>query len=451
MEFKSLNPYNGQTVATYRMHSESETMEKLRAAEQAFKSWRGKAITERALLFQKLAARLRSEAERCATLITLEMGKPIRESRAEVEKCAWVCAYYAENAAAFMARESINTEASASFVRHDPLGVLLAIMPWNFPFWQVFRFAAPSLMAGNVALLKHAPNVTGCASFIEQLFVEVGFPAAVFQHIRIEHEAVEAVIAHPAVKAVSLTGSERAGSTVAALAGKYIKKTVLELGGSNAFIVCADADIEQAVKTAVTARMMNAGQSCIAAKRFIVEAAVYDEFVERFVEETKKLKTGNPLDEDTALGPLARRDLADQLQRQLQESLNAGASLLYGGEQEGCFHEPTVIADVHPGMAAFDEETFGPLAVMIKVKDLDAAFALAQQSKYGLGLTICTKDTERALAKAGEVEDGAYFINELVKSDPRLPFGGTKQSGYGRELSKDGLLEFVNRKVVYVK
>jgi succinate-semialdehyde dehydrogenase/glutarate-semialdehyde dehydrogenase len=384
-------------------------------------------------------------------MITLEMGKPITESRGEVNKCAWVCDYYAEHAAAFLADEIIETDASKSYVKHDPIGAVFAIMPWNFPFWQVFRYAAPTLMAGNTGLLKHAANVFGCANQIEEVFRKAGFPKGVFQNLIIHHDRVEGVISHEVVQAVTLTGSERAGSAVASVAGKHIKKTVLELGGNNAFIVWEDADIDKAVQTALVARMLNCGQSCIAAKRFILVGSIYDEFVSKFVAGVGQLKAGDPLDDKTQVGTLARKDLADELQRQVQESVEQGAALLLGGKQREAFHEPTVLGNVKPGMPAFSEETFGPLAAMIRAKDEEEAFALSEQSKYGLGVTVCTTNIEKAMSMAGRVSDGAYFINELVKSDPRLPFGGTKYSGYGRELARDGILEFVNRKTVYVK
>jgi succinate-semialdehyde dehydrogenase/glutarate-semialdehyde dehydrogenase len=384
-------------------------------------------------------------------MITLEMGKPIAESRAEVTKCALVCDYYAEHGPGFLADEVIGTDAQRSYVRHDPMGCVLSIMPWNFPFWQVFRFAAPALTAGNVALLKHAPNVFGCSILIAEVFEEAGFPRGTFQNLIIHHDQVEKIIAHENVKAVTLTGSERAGASVAEVAGRYLKKCVLELGGNNAFIVWKDADVEKAVQTAVNARMANAGQSCIAAKRFILVDAIYDDFVARFIQAAKKLVAGDPNDEATRVGTLARLDLADQLQRQVKQSVEMGAELLYGGNQRGCYHEPTILGNVKPGMPAFDEETFGPLAPMIKVKDEFEAFELAEKSRYGLGTTVCTRDIQRASELSGVVSDGAYFVNELVKSDPRLPFGGTKRSGYGRELAKDGMMEFVNRKTVYIK
>ncbi len=451
MEFKSINPYNGKELQVYTSQTKKEIKQVLEQAGTAFASWRAVSFEARAKLMYKAGEVLRTNAERYGKMITLEMGKPLSEAIGEVNKCAWACDYYAEHAASFLADETIETDATKSFVRNEPMGCVLAIMPWNFPFWQVFRYAAPTLMAGNVCVLKHAPNVLGSALLIQEVFEKAGFPQHTFQNLIMHHDDIEDVIAHDAVKAITLTGSGRAGSSAASLAGKHIKKSLLELGGSNAFIVWADADLDKTVATAVNARMMNAGQSCIAAKRFIVVAEVYDAFVEKFVAALTRLKAGDPLDKETTIGPLARKDLADQLHTQMQASIDKGATLLYGGKQEECFHEPTVLGNVQPGMPAFDEETFGPLACMIKAKDLDEAFNLCAQSAFGLGVTVCTENVEKALTYVSRVPDGAYFVNELVKSDPRLPFGGTKTSGYGRELSKDGILEFVNRKTVYVK
>ncbi|PQJ81168.1 NAD-dependent succinate-semialdehyde dehydrogenase [Polaribacter glomeratus] len=451
MEFKSINPYNNQQVGNYTALTEVELDKKLSKSQKAFTTWRNVPIAERCALIKKAGQILRNHVEEYAKMITLEMGKPIAESRAEVNKCAWVCDYYADNGETFLANEIIATDAAQSFVKHDPIGAVLAIMPWNFPFWQVFRFAAPTLIAGNTGLLKHAPNVFGSAKLIEEVFTKAGVPDGVFQNLIVHHEQTEKIIAHTAVQAVTLTGSERAGSAVAEIAGKHIKKSLLELGGNNAFIVWDDADIDAAVKTAVVARMLNCGQSCIAAKRFILIERIYDEFVTKFTQAVRALNAGNPLDEDTKVGPLARKDLADQLQKQVKESVKLGAELLLGGHQKDCYHEPTILGNVTPGMPAFDQETFGPLAAMIKAKDIEHAFALSEQSTYGLGVTVFTKNIKKAISYADKVSDGAYFINELVKSDPRLPFGGTKKSGYGRELSKDGILEFVNRKTIYVK
>lgn len=451
MEFKSVNPYNGEVVGRYNALSALALEQKLTQSQIAFKSWRNVPVAKRAELMFNAGKVLRDNVEEYARMITVEMGKPISESRAEVNKCAWVCDYYAENAADFLAPEIIKTDAQQSFVRHDAIGGVFAIMPWNFPFWQVFRFAAPTLLAGNVGLLKHAPNVFGCAIQIEEVFTKAGFPEGVFQNLIVHHDATEIIVAHDAVRAVTLTGSEKAGSAVAEIAGRHIKKSLLELGGNNAFIVWEDADIDKAVATALTARMLNCGQSCIAAKRFILLEGIYDEFVSKFTAGVKALASGEPLDDATKVGPLARKDLADQLQKQVQDSIAQGAKLLLGGNQNECYHEPTVLGNVTPNMAAFKEETFGPLAAMIKAKSIDHAFELAEQSKFGLGATVCTTNIALAIEMADRVSDGAYFVNELVKSDPRLPFGGTKYSGYGRELAKDGMMEFVNRKTVYVK
>lgn len=451
MQFKSVNPYNGEELASYSSLTETELLGKIEQSEKAYSDWKETSLQKRCTLIQKVASILTENAHEYAEMITLEMGKPISESLSEVKKCAWVCEYYAENAQAFLSDTIIKTDASKSFVTHSPIGTVLAIMPWNFPFWQVFRFAAPTLLAGNTALLKHASNVFGSAEMIEDIFIKAGVPEGVFQNLIVHHDATETILAHDSVQAVSLTGSERAGSAVAALAGKLIKKSLLELGGSNAFIVWEDADIDAAVNTALVARMLNCGQSCIAAKRFILLDEIYDEFVTKFTEGLQTMKSGDPLEKDTQVGPLARVDLADELQKQVKESVQKGAKLIYGGGQKDAYHEPTILGDVTPGMPAFDEETFGPLAAMIRVRSVDEAFDLANKSKFGLGLTVCTRDIERALSYANRVPDGAYFINELVKSDPRLPFGGTKKSGYGRELSLDGILEFVNRKTVYVK
>lgn len=451
MEFKSINPYNGKEIATYTEHSEDQVHMILEKSRTAFESWREVPIKERCKLLENAARILRNNVDKYAETMTLEMGKPISEARGEIKKCAWVCEFYAENAERFLADEIIETDASESFVSHDPIGTVLAIMPWNFPFWQVFRFAAPTLAAGNTGLLKHASNVFGCATHIEELLLEAGFPDGVFQNFFIHHDKTESIISNDIVKAVTLTGSERAGKSVGALAGKYLKKSVLELGGSNAFIVLEDADMDQAVKTGVTARMMNSGQSCIAAKRFILVGDAYEKFLPAFIDGVKAIKKGDPVDESTEIGPLARKDLAGQLHEQLEKSVKQGAKIEAGGKQEEAFHEPTVLTGVKPGMPAFDEETFGPLAAIIKAKDEDEAFELAANSSYGLGVTLFTSDIEKARRRISKAPDGAFFINELVKSDPRLPFGGTGNSGYGRELSREGIHEFVNKKTVYIK
>jgi succinate-semialdehyde dehydrogenase/glutarate-semialdehyde dehydrogenase len=451
MEFKSVNPHDGANIGTYTALTDNELEAKLLLGSKAFVEWKKVSIPARAELMKRAAQVLADNVEEYAKMITLEMGKPISESRGEVNKCVWVCNYYADNAADFLADEIVATDATKSIIKHEAIGGVLAIMPWNFPFWQVFRFAAPTLMAGNTGVLKHAPNVFGCARLIEEVFTKAGFPAGVFQNLIVHHDKTEQIIAHNSIKAITLTGSEAAGSAVAAIAGKHIKKSLLELGGNNAFIVWKDADIDQAVATAITARMLNCGQSCIAAKRFILVAEIYDEFVLKFTTALKNLKAGNPIEDRVQVGPLARLDLANQLQSQVKKSIAEGAELLFGGNQKGCFHEPTVLGNVTSEMTAFKEETFGPLAAMIKAKDEMHAFELAEDSKFGLGVTVFTTNPNKALSMSNEVSDAAYFINELVKSDPRLPFGGTKKSGYGRELGKDGILEFVNRKTIYMK
>jgi len=451
MKFKSINPHNGKEIATYKEYTEKEVNTILEKSRVAFETWREVPLNVRCEFLVNAGGVLRNNIEKYAKTMTLEMGKPISEARGEINKCAWVCDFYAENAERFLADEIIETDATESFVSHDPIGTVLAIMPWNFPYWQVFRFAAPTLAAGNTALLKHASNVFGCATHIEEIFLEAGFPDGVFQNLFIHHDKTEKIIANDIVKAVTLTGSERAGKSVGGLAGKYLKKSVLELGGNNAFIVLEDADIEQAVKTGITARMMNSGQSCIAAKRFILVGDAYDKFLPAFVEGVKSIKRGEPTDEATEIGPLARKDLADELHKQLEKSVEKGAKIEIGAKQDGAFYEPTVLTGVKPGMPAFDEETFGPIAAIIRAKDVDEAFELAADSNYGLGVTLFTADIEEARRHINRAPDGAFFVNELVKSDPRLPFGGTKNSGYGRELSREGILEFVNKKTVYVK
>ncbi len=449
--FFSVNPYTGERIAQYKALSDRDIQDALELSVEAGKIWRKETVSARAALLRNTAEILREDKERFALMITQEMGKPITESRAEIDKCAWVCEYYAENAAIYLEDEFVQTDAQRSYIRKQPLGLILAIMPWNFPFWQVFRFAAPTLTAGNTALLKHAANVMGCAEMIEEIFMKAGYPAGVFQNLYINHEQVNDLLSNPVVKAVSLTGSERAGVAIATQAGKYVKKCLLELGGNNAFIVLKDADIDLTVQMAVKARMLNTGQSCIAAKRFIVVDAIYDEFVYAFTEALKELKYGNPEDESTDYGPMARADLAEALQNQMLASIAQGAKLVLGGKQEAAMHEISLLTEVKPGMPAFDEETFGPLVAVIRAKDEKEAIKLAQETKYGLGLSIFSRDVKAAEGLVDQFEDGAVFINALVKSDPRLPFGGTKLSGYGRELAKEGILEFVNLQTVYIK
>lgn len=451
MIFKSINPYSGKELASYTALSRAALDNKIQSASEAYNSWKKTDIQDRTAYLFRLSRLLKDNTNNYAQLITTEMGKPIAESRAEILKCAWLCEYYAANGIDFLADEIIHTDAQKSYVSHQPLGVVLGIMPWNFPFWQVFRFAIPAITAGNTVLLKHAPNVFGCALTIENIFLDAAYPENTFQQLVVHHDEIKHILSHEAVQAVSFTGSEKVGAAVAALAGSQIKKSLLELGGSNAFVVWPDANIYEAVEIAINARMMNSGQSCIAAKRFLLHEKIYEEFVSLFITNIKKLKIGNPLDESTQLGPLARQDLAIKLKQQINDSIKLGAELLYGGSQQDAFHEPAVLGNVRPDMPVFEEETFGPLAAMIKISSIEESIALANKTKYGLGVSIFTSEIEKALAYTKDINDGAFFINELVKSDPRLPFGGTKKSGFGRELSKDGLLEFVNKKTIYIK
>jgi len=448
---RSIDPWTGAVLKEFSAHSPQEVEIYLNLAEQTFSSWKELPIPEKARLMRRVAALLLERKETLARIISQEVGKVIRESRAEIEKCAWVCDFYAENAASFLTPEEILLpDSKRAQVIFQPLGIVLGVMPWNFPFWQTFRFAIPALLTGNTVLLKHAPNVFGCATQIEELFLNADLPKGVFQNLIIHHNRVENLIANDIISAVTFTGSEKAGAIIGSLAGKYLKKSVLELGGSNAFIVCADANIDLAVSKAITGRFLNGGQSCIAAKRFIVSEEVYNEFTTKLVAQVKSLNTGNPFDESTDLGPLARIDLAQNLQEQIQKSVAMGAEIIYGGNQSGAYHEPTILVDVSNDMPVFKEETFGPVAVVIKVNSIEESLNLSEDSKYGLGVSIFTSNIEKAEEMASEVSDGACFINEFVKSDPRLPFGGTKKSGYGRELGKDGMLEFVNRKTIYI-
>ncbi len=450
MKFKSINPYTNEVIEEFATYSDQEINTRLEKAAQAFKTWRKTGFSERSQLFKRVAEILKTNKETYARTITLEMGKAIGESVSEIEKCAWVCEYFAEQGEAFLKDEVIASDAQKSYVHYQPLGAVFAVMPWNFPYWQVFRFAAPSLMAGNVGILKHAPNVCGVALRIEKIFKEAGFPEGVFQTLIMEVDKVESVMRHSIVQAATLTGSDRAGASLASVAGKYIKKTVLELGGSDPFIVLADADLEQTAKVAVQSRMLNAGQSCIAAKRFIVVDAVREAFSEKVKAHIQQLKTGDPLQKETTTGPLARVDLADNLSRQIKESVSAGAKLVLGGTQDQAKFQPALLLNVQPGMAAFKEETFGPAMAIIPAKNETEAIDLANQSVYGLGASIWTTDLDKGNALAKEIFSGGVFINSLVKSDPRLPFGGIRQSGYGRELSYHGIKEFVNVKTIYI-
>ena len=448
MVFKSIFPYTQETIAEYPLMDDIAVNKSIAAAEEAYAVWKNSSFLQRTTVLKNAAAILKRDRDALATLITNEMGKVIGEAKAEVEKCAYVCEYYAEHAEIFLKDESLEAGYAKSFISYEPIGAVLAIMPWNFPFWQVFRYAAPTLMAGNVTLLKHAPNVCGCAKIIEQIFIEAGAPKGVFQTLIIDTLAVEKLLETNIVQAVTLTGSEKAGSSVAALAGKNIKKSLLELGGSDALIVLPDADMKNAAAVALQSRMLNAGQSCIGSKRFIVLQDAMDSFLHQLNELIKNFKQGNPFDNDVTTGPMARIDLVENLQRQLQQSIKQGAQLQFGGEVNNCNFTPSLLLNVQKGMAAFEQETFGPLAAVITAKDEAEAIALANNSQYGLGGSIWTKDIDKGIALARKINTGAVFINSLVKSDPRLPFGGIKKSGYGRELGRQGILEFVNAKTI---
>ena len=422
----------------------------LELAKTTQKTWQEISISERVTYLKNLQRVLLKNKETYARLITTEMHKPITQAIAEVEKCALLCDYYLEGAESFLETKKIKTENSESYVSYEPLGVVLGVMPWNFPFWQVFRFAVPTLTAGNTVVVKHASNVPKCANIIQTIFEEAGFPKGCYQNLPIPSNKVAEVIENPIIKAVSLTGSEQAGIAVATEAGKHLKKCVLELGGNNAFIILEDANLEKAVATAVNARMQNAGQSCIAAKRFLVQESIHDVFVSQFKAAVEKLKTGNPLDNNTQIGSLARVDLAEELEIQVKKSIAMGAQLILGGNRNEAFFEPTILTKVTPEMPVFKEETFGPVAAITSFKTLDDAITLSNQSDFGLGVSIFTQNIDFIKTKISAFNEGAVFINEMVKSDPRLPFGGIKKSGYGRELAEDGIKEFVNVKTVVI-
>jgi succinate-semialdehyde dehydrogenase/glutarate-semialdehyde dehydrogenase len=451
---RAINPATEELISDYPDHDAAEVERRLTQAAAAFPSWRDFSFAERAVLVRRAADLLRENRDRFARLMTEEMGKTLTAAESEVDKCSWVCDFYAERAAEFLAEQAVATDATRSFVLYQPLGPVLAVMPWNFPLWQVFRFLAPGLMAGNVGLLKHASNVPGTALAIETLFHEAGFPAGVMTTLLVPSARMAELVRHPAVRAVTLTGSDQAGREVAAEAGRCLKKTVLELGGSDPFIVLADADPVEAARQAAKARTINSGQSCIAAKRFLVEEALADRFEEEFVHRMEELKVGDPMDRATDVGPMAREDLLGDLDDQVKRTVSAGAQLATGGHRlpgKGWFYAPTVLLGVEPGMAAFDEETFGPVAAVTRARDAAHAIELANQSRFGLGASLWTADAARGESLAADIEAGSVFVNGAVKSDPRLPFGGIKTSGYGRELSEAGIREFVNVKTVWVK
>lgn len=452
---ESINPATGRPIQSYEEARRQEVAALLAAAERAYAGWRVTPMEQRAAVLRRAAERLRAEKDRYGALMAEEMGKPVAQGRAEAEKCAWVCEYFAERAAGFLAPEPVESDATRSYVTFQPLGVILAIMPWNFPFWQVFRFAAPALMAGNAGVLKHASNVTGCALAIGEVFRDAGAPEGLFGVLLLGSRRVAEVIEAPEIRAVTLTGSTPAGRAVAAAAGRALKKTVLELGGSDPYVILEDADLGAAAETCATARLLNGGQSCIAAKRFIVPRAAHGPFTERLVTAMRTRKMGDPMDETVDLGPQARRDLRDQLHAQVTESVRRGARVVLGGETvpgPGAYYPPTVLVGVRPGMPAYSEELFGPVAAVIEAADEEDAIRIANDTAFGLGAAVFSRDIARAERIAADrLEAGNCFVNAFVKSDPRLPFGGIKESGYGRELSHFGIREFVNIKTVYVK
>ena len=455
MAIVAINPATGTPIQSYPECSATEIGESIAQAHQAFVTWRRTSVAERAAILKQVGERLRRDQESHARLMAQEMGKPLAQGRSEIEKCAWVCDYYAEHGGDFLAPEPVASDASKSFVVFEPLGILLAVMPWNFPFWQVFRAAVPALMAGNAVVLKHASNVPGCAVAIERCFQQAGLPQGLFRSMLVGSARVAKLIEHPLVRAVTLTGSTPAGKAVAATAGAMLKKTVLELGGSDPYIILEDADLDAAAQACAASRLINAGQSCISAKRFIVVESVRASFEARLVQQMQAYRMGDPLQEATTLGPLARRDLRDALHEQVQRSITQGARLLLGGtipDRPGAYYPPTVLTDVAKGMPAADEETFGPVAAVIPVKDEAQAIHVANDSPFGLGAAVFTANGSRGERMAVEqLEAGCCFVNAFVRSDPRLPFGGIKASGYGRELSSFGIREFVNIKTIYLK
>jgi succinate-semialdehyde dehydrogenase/glutarate-semialdehyde dehydrogenase len=454
MAFTSVNPATGDEIDQYPEHSTDELDARLDQAVAGFEANRERPVAERARRLERAADLLEDRAEEYGALMTREMGKPVTQAEVEAEKCAWVCRYYAEHGADFLADEPVETEARTSYVAYEPLGPVLAVMPWNFPFWQLFRFGAPALLAGNAVLLKHAPNVPGCARALEALLRDAGFTEHELQTLLVDEEAVGDVLADRRVRAATLTGSVGAGKAVARQAAAQVKPTVLELGGSDPFIVCADADLEAAASVGCTARMQNNGQSCIAAKRFVVEAPVADAFTERLIEEVEALRVGDPQARRTDVGPMARADLREGVHDQVERAVGEGAVAAVGGhtlEREGFYYAPTVLTDVEPGTVAFEEEIFGPVASVVVADDADHALRLANDTRFGLGGSIFTEDREKGERMARGLEAGCAFVNEMTKSDPRLPFGGIKDSGYGRELSRHGIREFVNAKTVWVE
>ena len=455
MNLVSINPANNKILESHKEFSTEKINQIINSSYNTYLEWRNESISYRSKMMRDLAELLKQKKEKLGALMTQEMGKPIKQSIAEAEKCAWVCEYYADNAERFLSKKEISTDSKKSFISFQPIGLVLAIMPWNFPFWQVFRFASPTLMAGNVGILKHASNVQGCAKQIEKLFLEAGFPEYAFSNLVIGSNKVSNVINNPLVRAITLTGSTPAGKSVASHAGSLLKKTVLELGGNDPYIILEDAELNNAVESCIAGRMLNTGQSCIAAKRFIVVKARLDEFIDKVEQKINNMKMGDPLDSNIDIGPMVNTDARDELHQQVLMSIEKGAKLISGGkipESDGSFYPPTLLTNVEPGMSAFDDELFGPVAVIISAKDQAHAIDLANKTNYGLGAAIFTADLDKGEKIAiNELEAGSCFVNDFVKSDPRLPFGGIKESGYGRELSEFGILEFVNIKSVVIQ
>lgn len=448
---QTTNPFNSKILANYQYLSGIEAKNAIYVSKEIFTEWRNKNVKERLNFVKTLGLVLTKQQHLLAEMCTQEMGKPIKQSLAEVEKCGVLCDYYVENAEEFLSTKTISTDANKSFTKCEPLGVILGVMPWNFPYWQVFRFAIPAIVAGNTVLVKHASNVAGCAQYLEKIFLDAGFPKGVYQNLMISSDNVEEVINHPDIKAVSLTGSEKAGASVASAAAKQIKKAVLELGGSNALIVCEDANLEKVIPIAVTARMQNTGQSCIAAKRFFVHSSLFDAFVSKFKQAIEEMVIGDPMLEDTDIGPLARVDLAKDVEKQVDRSVAMGAKVITGGKRDGAFYAPTIVTDVTNDMPLLTEEVFGPAVPIVSFETFEEVVERSNNTNFGLGVSIFTEDPDQIIDKVHLFEEGAVFINAMVKSDPALPFGGVKRSGYGRELSQEGIKEFVNVKTVYVK
>jgi succinate-semialdehyde dehydrogenase/glutarate-semialdehyde dehydrogenase len=449
--FSIINPFTQSFSSEHQYITDFQTQNKLKISQKTLYVWKLTTMGERLKFIKSLIFALTKNQHILAKTATEEMGKPLKEALAEVKKCILLCDFYINNAEKFLSNNEMETDGKESYVAYEPLGVILGVMPWNFPYWQVFRFAVPAIIAGNTVVVKHASNVAGCGKLLEKLFLEAGFPEGVYQNLLVSGEQVAKVIQDPIIKAVSLTGSEKAGASVASIAAAHIKKAVLELGGSNALIICEDADIDAAVPIAINARMQNAGQSCIAAKRFLVHKSVYTEFLDKYVAAVKQLKSGDPMDEATDIGPLARVDLAEEIEKQVNDSVEMGAKILTGGKRNNAFYEPTVLVNVNTDMRVFKEETFGPVAAVMQFDSFEEAVELSNGTEFGLGVSIFTSDVEGIKKKIYLFEEGAVFINAMVRSDPALPFGGVKKSGYGRELAENGIKEFVNVKTVYIK